>query len=257
LLILNTPCDTSDVRSEGRENQRGLRPPFAEQLAAAVAAGRSLWKGAGWLSRVASADGGARAALERLYARGVNSRDVVGLLAGARLSRKAAQLSPTAARRAARDLRGLRRILEDVEAARPFEVMFQARAGATERGATTWSLASYMTRWVPEYLDACASGKVRGLVAVEGGRPADRVMQRCAQELARLGADPAEIGALLFAAFPRRFHAGTAEDDDHSEAARALLRRAAKNVPANTPATPPTSPHSSARQPGAKKKAPR
>lgn len=107
---------------------------------------------------------------------------------------------------------------------------FKAIAGDAAQGAVTWSVATYVSDWLPRYLEACARDDKNGIVV--NGRPSDRALRRCAGALAKLIRDRtrhasyAEVGALLFAAFPRNFHVRASETDDHAEAARALLRRA-------------------------------
>jgi hypothetical protein len=207
-------------------------------------------------------------ALERLYANDVAPEEVLEILGPAQLAVGGARrrrVSPTQALRDARELRALRRTLEALEVADPFQVTFRASWGDETRGGITWSWAQFLSDWLPRYLESCASNKI-GVVTI--GRPADQALRRCAERLADLiqtrtgQTGYAELGTLLFAAFPRHFHRLTqgritTEADDHADAARALLRRAAKNVPANVPATTPTRPHSTPSQPRAKKKTPR
>jgi hypothetical protein len=255
-------------RSHGRENRGGFRPagascawPFEAGLRRALGALRSLSRRAPWLEAVAAPEGAARAALERLNPLGIEPRVILGVLQRARRVPRAPRLSPTAAARAARDFRAWASVLEQVEAARPFPLTFQARTrcrclepAGDERGAVTWSLADYVARWLPEYLEAGARGTVTGLVARSGGAVPDRGVRWAAQQLAHLGATDHEVGALLFAAFPHRFHRTAVEGDDHTDAARALLRRASENVPANVPASTRNQPKSTPRHPTKKRK---
>lgn len=184
-------------------------------------------------------EGAARAALERLDADGIAPREILDVLArghGAIGRTRRHRLSPREAQRAATTLRGLRRVLEALEAVRPYDVGFKAMGGTAEQGAVTWSVADYVSDWVPRYLEACARGDVTtGIVG--NGRPADRAVRWCAETLGKLirarTGRPGypELGALLFAAFPRHFHPRTqgritTDADDHADAARALLRRA-------------------------------
>jgi hypothetical protein len=180
-------------------------------------------------------EGEARAALERLYDAGVEPRAILDVLARGHLAivgTRRYRLSPRMAQRAAATLREMRPVLEAVEALRPYDVVaFKAMAGTTEKGAVTWSVADYVSDWLPRYLQACARGAVVGGIVVNG-RPTERALQRCAGALGRLirvrtgRASYPELGALLFAAFPDHFHSAKTETDDHAEAARALLARA-------------------------------
>jgi hypothetical protein len=241
LLMSHTKWDTSGVtgRTEGRENGGGFRPPFWAQLAWDESALRELWprtrRRVGWLDRVVAPEGAARAALEHLYEAGVEPRAILDVLARGHLASVGTRhyrLSPRTAQRTAATLREMRRVLEAVEALRPYDVLaFKAMAGTAEQGAVTWSVADYMSDWVPRYLEACARGDIKAGIVVNG-RPAERALQRCGGALGKLIRDRTgrasypELGALLFAAFPGHFHADATETDDHAEAARALLERA-------------------------------
>jgi hypothetical protein len=224
-------CNTRRVkpRAEGRENGGGIRPPFEAQLEVCRLA-HSLW-GERWLARIVKPESEGRAALERLYADGIRPTEVVGLLVHARFAVGARRLSPNGARRAAVGLRAFRAVLEAVEQAPPCQVTFKAMAGDEERGAITWSLSQYVGDWVPQYLDAAADGIVKTPLIVKG-RQADRGLRRCAQRLLKLIQERtgrlsyADVGALLHAAFPKRFHRGAADGDDHEDAVRDLIRRA-------------------------------
>lgn len=211
-----------------------MRPPFTDQVVRQIQVRKHLWKVHklpwDWCRRVVMSDAACEA-LERLYGAGIEPREVFKILGRAAFHGRGTwrHMKPSAAQRAGLALRSLRSVLEAVEAARPYAVTFKAMAGNEEHGAAVFSFALFASDWLPRYLEWCAEQKT-GVVAE--GRPKDRVLQHCAADLDELvrkhtgKADHAAIGTLLKAAFPRRFHKGAADDDDHADAVRDLIRRA-------------------------------
>jgi len=245
-------------RAEGRENGAGLRPgprsqlptcpwprqPLKEQVARQVQVRKYLWKTSqipwDWCKRVVLSEP-ACAALEHFYEAGIELREVFHILGQAALYGRGTwrHMKPSAARQLALVLRSVRPGLEAIEAAKPYDIRFRAMWGDADRGAVVHSFALFMSDWLPRYLDQCADG---GVGVVTPGQRKDRVLQRCAGELATLVEQAidsalreqhyADIGALLKAAFPERFHTRpykgvpVAAEDDHADAARDVIRRA-------------------------------
>jgi hypothetical protein len=182
-----------------------------------------------WYQRVPTSELGC-AALERLYNAGLDVCEVFGVLPDTALLGRGTwrQMTPNTARGVAKILRSLRRALEAVEAAQPFDVEFGAHAEDGEAFMRTWSYADFLTRWIPSYLDQCARTR-SGVVAM--GKPRDLGLRACAVRLDALvrqrtdRAADADVGAVLKAAFPDRFHREAAAEDDHAEAFRDLVRR--------------------------------
>jgi hypothetical protein len=236
-----------------------LRPPFERQLAIQIAAHRCLApkrRVRGWFERVVLSEE-AREVLAHLYASGIGLREIFTPLTQTAMYGRGTwrYMKPTTARRAAQTLRALRPVLEAIEAARPHNVSFKATSrtytdeelwtgtyedvdgwaacwsfddGELWAGCLCWSVAPYVSEWLPRYLEACASQRT-GVVAV--GRPKDHVLRWCAATLDELvrtrtgTSDHHGIGVLLKAAFPKRFHRQAADGADHADAVRDLIRR--------------------------------
>jgi hypothetical protein len=215
------------TRAEGRENGGGIRPPFEARLRLCLLI-HGLW-GERWLARITGPESEGRAALERLYRIGIDPLDV-NLLVQARFAVVPRRLSPKGARRAAVILRALRDVFEAVEQRPPCQVTFKAMVGDEARGAITYSPAQYFSDWAPKYLEAAADGTIATSLIVRGQK-ADVGLRRCAQRLwdfiQKHTGQPsyADVGALLHAAFPKRFNRRASDGDDHEDAARALIER--------------------------------